>query len=140
MPEMIVWPVSSSGAEHEMSDRPCIIPNERHRQLLLIRLSPRLKGHVNDRLREAHAFEGDHPGRCTQRVARGGAFEPDGRGDIAREHLIDFVSIIRMHLDDASQRFADALGRVEHHIAGRDRPGIDTEEHESAPQRDRSGP
>jgi hypothetical protein len=70
-----------------------------------------------------------------ERVAGGGVLQADGRGDVAGEHLGDLVTLVGVHLQDAADALALALGAVLHVRAGGQRTGIDPEEGELTDER-----
>ena len=75
-------------------------------QLLLVGLRPRLDREADDRARELHRFEHDGVLRIADRVTRADALQPDGGGDIARVHLLDLLTLVRVHLEETP----DTLG------------------------------
>jgi hypothetical protein len=65
--------------------------------------------------------------------------QADHGGDVAREHFLDLLAIIGMHLQDAADALLLALHRVvARWIAGLEHARIDTDEGELADDRGRS--
>ena len=83
-------------------------------KLLLIRLGLRLNRQRDDRLREVHRLEHDRLLLVAQRVARRDALEAHGRRDVAGVHLFDFLTLVRVHLQEAPDALRALLRRVEH--------------------------
>jgi hypothetical protein len=48
--------------------------------------------------REHHALENDGVVLVAECVAGDGRLETDRRGDVAREHALDFLALVRVHL------------------------------------------
>ena len=111
MPEMIVWPVSSSvrtwnvGSSSE-SDA------ERLAELVLVDLGLRLDRDRDHRLGELHPLEHDRVARIAERVAGGGLLEAEAGDDVARERDVDVLAVVGVHLQDAADALLAVLGRV----------------------------
>ena len=77
-------------------------------ELFLVGLGLRLDRERDDRLREVHRLEHDRLLLVAQRVAGRHALQADGRGDVAGVDFLDFLALVRVHLQQA----ADALGAL----------------------------
>ena len=134
MPEMMVWPDSSSVSHAE---RRILLRQlaERRGHLFLVRHRTGLHRHRDHRLRKLHAFEHDGVVPVAECVARGCVLEADGGGDVAGPHLLDLVAAVGVHLHHPADPFAPGPHRVEHLIAGSQHPRIDPEEGERADER-----
>ena len=87
---------------------------ERLAQLVLVGLGLRLDRHRDHRLGELHALEHDRVRRVAERVTGGGVLEADGGDDVAREHGVLVLAVVRVHLEDAADPLLAVLRRVEH--------------------------
>src|SRR5690606_11127579 len=85
-----------------------------HAHFFLIRLGARLDGDGNHRLGEFHALQNDDLLEIAQGIASGGVLEADGRGDVPRQHFLDFLAVVAVHLHHAADALLRALDRVEH--------------------------
>ena len=110
-------------------------PLEGEGELVLVGLRLGLDLDLDDGLREGHRLEDDGMLGVGQGVAGEGLLEPDRRGDVARVDLLDLLAVVGVHLEDAADPLALALGRVEDVRAGLERPRVDPEEGELADER-----
>ena len=104
MPEMIVWPDSSS-VRTRNDGSSCA---RRFSAMPIFSWSALVFGStatVDHRLREVHLLERDDLVRVAQRVAGGRFLQADRRGDVAGAHFLDLLALVGVHLQDA----ADAL-------------------------------
>ena len=104
MPEMTVWPVSSSVRTWKVgssSDR----ATEGLAQLVLVGLGLRLDGHVDDRLGELELLEHDRVAGSQSVSPVLGVLEADAGDDVAGEHGVEVLAVVGVHLEEA----ADAL-------------------------------
>ena len=81
-------------------------------ELLLVALGLRLDRQRDDRLREVHRLEHDRLLLVAQRVAGADLLQADGRGDVAGVDLLDFLTLVGVHLQEAADALGPALGRV----------------------------
>ena len=100
MPEISVWPVSSFVRDLE---RRVLLGQaaESDGHLLLVGLRLRLDRHRDDRVVERDRLELDRPVGCRERVARDDLLDADGRGDVARVDLVDVLTLVGVHHQDA---------------------------------------
>src|SRR6185369_17550248 len=70
-----------------------------------------------------------------QRVAGRDALEADRRGDVAGVDFLDFLTLVRVHLQQAADALGALLGRVVDAAAGRQDTGVDAEERELTDER-----
>ncbi len=82
-------------------------------ELLLVGLGLRLDRERDDRLREVHRLEHDRLLLVADRVAGRDPLQPDGRGDVAGVDFLDFLTLVRVHLQQPAEALALLLGRVE---------------------------
>ena len=111
MPEMTVWPVSSSVRTRKVgssSDERL----ERLAELVLVVLGLRLDGHVDDRLGEDHPLEDDRVAAVAQRVAGGGVLEAEAGDDVAGHGHVEVFALVGVHQQDAAEALASLLGGV----------------------------
>ena len=104
-------------------------------ELLLVGLRLRLDRERDDRLREVHRLEHDRVLLVAQRVAGRDALQADGRGDVARVDFLDFLALVRVHLQQAADALGALLGRVVDRRAGGEHAGIHAEERELTDER-----
>src|SRR5690348_1706108 len=108
---------------------------QRHAHLFLVRLGLRLDRHRDHRIRERHALQRDHVVGRAQRVAGGDVLQAHRRGDVAGADFLDFLAVVRVHLQDAADALLLRLDRVVHLVARIERARIDAEERERADER-----
>ena len=102
MPEMTVWPVSSSERTRKVGSS----SDERVEglgQLVLVGLGLGLDGHVDHRLGELERLEHDRVGRVAQGVAGGGVLQADHGHDVAGEDGVLVLAVVGVHLEDAAR-------------------------------------
>ena len=104
MPEMMVWPVSSSVLTRKDGSS-WISFCRAMPSLFLVGLGLRLDGDGDDRLGELHRLEDDRMFFVAQGVAGGGVLQADRRGDVAGVDFLDLFTLVGVHL----QETADAL-------------------------------
>jgi hypothetical protein len=93
--------------------------------LLLVRLGLRLDCDVDHRLRENHPLERDDRRRIAERLAGGHVLEADTGGDVAGEDLLQFFTIVGVHLQHATDALAAPLDRVVDGVARLEHAGVD---------------
>ena len=103
MPEMTVWPVSSSVRTRKVGS------SSRQReqglaQLVLVGLGLGLDGHVDHGLGELERLEQDRVPRVAQGVAGRGVLQPHGGHDVAGEDGVFVLAVVGVHLQDAARR------------------------------------
>src|SRR6266852_585607 len=101
---------------------------ERLPHLLLVHLGARLDRHADDRVREDDRLQQDRVVLVGEGVPRGRLLQADGRGDIARINLGDFLAVVGVHLQDAADPLLGAPGRIPDIGAGLEGAGIHPEE------------
>ena len=120
MPEMMVWPLSSSVLHAE---RRVFLGQaaERDAHLLLVGLGLRLDGLRDHRLREHHLLERDDRRRVAQRLAGRHVLQADAGGDVAGQDFLDLFALVGVHLQDpadalllAADRVVDRVARLQH--------------------------
>ncbi len=104
-------------------------------ELLLVGLRLGLDRERDDRLREVHRLEHDRLLLVAQRVAGGNALQADGRRDVTRVHFLDFLALVRVHLQQTADSLGALLGRVEHRRTGGQHARIHAEERELTDER-----
>jgi len=130
---MMVCPVSSSertrrsGLPRELG--------ERDAHLLLVTFVFGLDGERNDGFGEDDGFEQDRALLVAEGVAGEGGLQTDARGDVAGVDLVDFLALVGVQADDASETLAFAGGGVDDVGARLDGAGVDAEEAELADER-----
>src|SRR5579883_576562 len=102
-------------------------PRECLAHLVLVGFGFRFDGNGNNRGGKIDGFEDDLLVFIAKRVAGGDALEAHTSGDIARVHGFDFLALIGVHLEQAADAFAGALGRVVDVAAGFEHAGIDAD-------------
>ena len=102
MPEMTVWPVSSS----ELDPEGRVLLGQREQgpgQLVLVGLGLGLDGHVDHRLGEGRAPRARSGRRGSHRVSPGGGLLEADRGhDVAGEDGVLVLAVVGVHLQDAA--------------------------------------
>ena len=129
----MVWPDSSSVCTR--NDGSSCARRQRHAHLFLVGLGLGLDRQRNHRLREFHALEHDDVVGRAQGVTRGDVLQANRRGDIARTDFLDFLAIVRMHLQQATDALFATLDRIEHGVAGIEHAGINAEEGQRTDER-----
>ncbi|OIQ63514.1 hypothetical protein GALL_549460 [mine drainage metagenome] len=85
---------------------------QRHTHLFLVGLGFRLYRNVDNRFREYHAFKNNGFIQVTQSIACSCFFQAHCRSDVTRTNLLDFSTLVRMHLQNATDTLFLALDRV----------------------------
>ena len=104
-------------------------------ELLLVGLGLRLDGERDDGLREVHRLEHDRLFLVAQRVAGRDALQADSRGDVTRVDFLDFLALVRVHLQQSADALGALLGRVVDGRARGEHAGIHAEERELPDER-----
>ena len=99
---------------------------QRNGHLFLSGFGLGLNGYLNNRFREFHGFQDDFIVFITQRIARGSIFQAYDGGNVAGIYLIDFFSVVCVHLHDTAYTFALSFGGVVNVAAGFQRTGVHT--------------
>src|SRR6266542_117527 len=99
-------------------------------ELFLVGLRLRLNRQRDDRLGEVHRLEYDRLLLVADRVAGRHALQPDGRRDVPRVDFLDFLALVRAHLQQAAETLRLPLGRVVDRGAGRHDAGVHADERE----------
>src|SRR5687768_4934581 len=81
-------------------------------ELVLIGLRLRLDRDVDDGHRELHRFEDDWMLVVAHRVAGARVAKSDGSGNVAGPYFLDFLALVRMHLEQPAHPLAFVLARV----------------------------
>ena len=131
MPAMMVCPVSVSVRTRNVGSSSCELL-QRVAELVLVGLGLGLDGDVDDRVRELHRLEDDRLVLVAERVAGAGVLEPDGRGDVAREHFLDLVPLVGVHLQEPADALPLVLGGVVDVAARLERARVHPEEGQPA--------
>ena len=105
---------------------------QRDAELVLVGLRLGLDGDVDDRVRELHRLEDDRLVLVGQRVARARVLEADGRGDVARQHFLDLLALVRVHLQQPADPLPLVLGAVVDVAARLERARVHPEEGQPA--------
>ncbi len=108
---------------------------QRQTHLFLVRLGLRLDGHRDHRLRERHALQDDRRIHGAQGVTGGGVLQAHGSSDVTSQNFLDFLAVVRVHLQDAADALLLALHRVQHGVATVQGARVDTEEGQRADER-----
>jgi hypothetical protein len=108
---------------------------QRHAHLLLVGHGPGLDGHLDHGHRDHHLLEGDDLVFAAQRVARDHILEAHCSGDVAGADFLDVGALAGMHLQQAADALALALGGQVDLVAGLQHAGIHAEEGEVAHER-----
>ena len=111
MPAMMTWPVCWSVCTRNVGSS-AISFWRPDAELLLVGLGLRLDRERDDRLREVHRLEHDRVLLVAHRVAGRDALQADRRGDVARVDFLDFLALVRVHLQQAADALGALLGRV----------------------------
>ena len=134
MPAMITWPVCCRCCTRKVGSS-AISFCRPDAELLLVGLGLRLDRQRDDRLREVHRLEHDRLLLVAQRVAGRDALEADRRGDVAGVDFLDFLALVRVHLQQAADALGALLGRVVDASTRREHARVDAEERELADER-----
>ena len=105
---------------------------ERDTHLFLPGLGLWLDRHADNGLGENHVFEHDGVLLVTERIARGGILQADGRGDIAGIDNGEVFSVVRVHEQDSAHTLALLFVGVHDGLACLQRTGVHTEERQLA--------
>ena len=108
---------------------------QREAHLVLLGLGLGLDGDVDDRVGEFHGLEDDRMVGIAEGVARRGVLEADGGDDVARGAVRAIDAVVRVHLEDAADALALALGGVQRVGTGLEGAGIHAEVRELADER-----
>jgi hypothetical protein len=127
MPEMMVWPDSSS-VRTRNDGSSWARPAERDAHLFLVGLGLGLDGLRDHRLREHHLFERDDRGRVAQGFAGGHFPQAHAGGDVAGQDFLDLFTLVRVHLQDPADAFLLAADRVVDRVARLQHARVDTHE------------
>src|SRR5689334_4282540 len=103
--------------------------------LFLVGLGLRLNRNLDNRLREGNRLEDNRVGRIGQCVTGGGAFQTNRRGNLAGVDLLDLLTTVGMHAQDATDALLLAGAGVENVGAAVERAGVDPEEDELSNER-----
>ena len=103
--------------------------------LFLVGLGLRLNGLRNNRIREFHLFKDHRVLGVAQRVARGHGLQADGSSNIACLNLLDFVTLVGVHLQQTAETFLLVLRGVQHGFAGNHNAGVHADEGELTNER-----
>ena len=134
MPEITVWPVSSSVRMWKVgSSSPRRREGDAH--LLLVGLGLRLDRDVHHRVGEGDRLEDDRRVGRAQRVAGGGLLEAHARGDVAGVDRLLLLAVVGVHHQDAPDALGALGAGVEDAPAGVQRAGVDAEVGELADER-----
>ena len=104
-------------------------------ELFLVALGLRLDRERDDRLREVHRLEDDRLLLVAQRVAGADLLQADGGGDVAGVDLLDFLTLVGVHLQEAADALGALLGRVVDRRTRRQHARVDADEGELADER-----
>ena len=111
MPEMTVWPVSSSETTRKVGSSSARRASEVD-ELVFVGLGLGLDRDRDDRLGEHHRLEHDRLVLGAQRVAGAGELEADGGAEVAGEHRLDVLALVGVHLQQPADALLAVLGRV----------------------------
>mmetsp|Transcript_56168 Transcript_56168/g.146463 ORF Transcript_56168/g.146463 Transcript_56168/m.146463 type:complete len:206 (+) Transcript_56168:991-1608(+) len=100
--------------------------------LVRVLLGRRLTRHLDHRLREVHALQGDRRFQVAQSVACGGVLETDQGDDVARLGLFDLLPLVGMHQNHAAEPLLLLRPRVHDEVAGSHLARVDAEEGQRA--------
>ena len=101
---------------------------QRHGELFLTSLGLGLDGNADNGFREDHGLQHNGMILIAEGITGGGVLQADGRRNIARVDLFDLFAVIGVHLKDAAEALALALGGVENVGAGFTGTGVHAEE------------
>jgi hypothetical protein len=104
-------------------------------ELFLVALGLGLDGQRDDRLGEVHRLEHDGLLLVAQRVAGAHLLQADGRRDVAGVDLLDLLTLVGVHLQEAAHPLGALLGRVVDDEPGREHARVDADEGELADER-----
>ena len=96
-------------------------------ELFLIGLGLGLDRDRDHRLGKFHFLEKNRLPFVAKRVAGRGEAQTDGRGDVAGFDLLDVLALVGVHLEQAPEALALALGGIVNHVARRDLARVDAE-------------
>ena len=108
---------------------------EREAHLVLLGLGLGLDGNVDNGVRELHGLEHDLVALGAQCVTGGGVLEAHGGEDVAGLAGVLVDTLVGVHLEDAAQTLALAVGGVHHVGAGLGLTGVDAEERQLTDKR-----
>ena len=110
MPEMIVWPVSSSvrtwNVGSSSDSAPSALPSLSWSTFVLGSIATEMTGSGNSIRSSTIGMA-----RVAERVAGGRVLEPDGRDDVAGEDGLLVLAVVGVHLQDAPDPLLAVLGR-----------------------------
>ena len=112
MPEITVWPVSSSVRTWKVGSS----SDSAWRALPIFSWSTLVLGSTATWMTgsgELELLEHDLAARGRQRVAGAGVLEADAGGDVAGEDGVDVLAVVGVHLQDAADALLGARGRVD---------------------------
>ena len=134
MPEMMVWPDSSSVRTRNdgssCARRSSATPIFSWSTLVLG--STRLRDH---RLGEHHALERDRLLHVADGLAGDDVLQADHGGDVAGADFLDFLALVGVHLQQAADALLAAPHRGQHGVARDQHAGIHADERELADER-----
>ena len=126
MPEITVWPVSSSVRTWKVGSssprRPRAMESFSWSTLVFGSIERCTTGSGN-----VHALEHHRRVGRAQGVARGGLLEADAGGDVARVHLVLLLAAVGVHHQDAAHALGAPGDRVQHAAAGAELAGVHAE-------------
>ena len=85
---------------------------ESNTHLLLTGLGLRLNGNLDYRIREFHRFEDDRFLLITERISCCSLLETYSCSNISGVNLLDFLSVVSVHLQDSSDSLTLTLSRI----------------------------
>ena len=134
MPEMIVWPDSSSVRTRNdgssCARRPSAMPIFSWSALVLGSTACEITGSGN-----TMRSSSDHVVGIAERLAGGDVLQADAGGDVAGAHFLDFRALVGVHLQQATDALLLALDRVVDRVAGVQHARIDADERQLADER-----
>ena len=134
MPEIIVWPVSSS--VRTLKDGSSVASFCRDKtELFLVGLAFRFDRDRYDRIGKIDRFKNDRLVFVAQRIAGRRGFQPDRGGDVAGINFLDLFALVRVHLEQAADSLSFSFGRIINAGAGSDRAGIDAKKRQRTDER-----
>ena len=105
---------------------------ERDAHLFLVGLGLRLNRLRDDRIGELHLLERDDLVDVADRLAGGDVLHPHRRRDVARANLLDFLALVRVHLQQAADPLLPAAHRRVHGVARLQHSGVNADERQLA--------